>query len=80
MKEDEIQALYNGRKVNSTNTWLAFMLLGWSYGNFGQIGKQILYYLTLGGFGVWCFYVVFTLNKKINVDNTKVAVMLGMVS
>ena len=34
--------------------------------------------MTLGGFGVWGFYVLFTLNKKINAHNTKVAVMLGM--
>ena len=77
-KNLENQALYNSRKVNSTNTWLLFLLFGYSYGNFNEWGKQILYWMTLGGFGMWGLYVLFNLNKKINAHNTKVAVMLGM--
>ena len=47
------------------NVWLTFLLLGWSYGSLGQIGKQIAFYVTFGGFGLWTLYVLFTLNSKI---------------
>ena len=74
----ENQAIYNTKKVSTTSTWLLFLFFGYSYGNFGQWGKQILFWMTLGGFGMWGFYVLFTLNKKIKQHNTKIAVMLGM--
>ena len=74
----ENQAIYNTKKLSRTNMWLAFLFLGWSYGSLGSTGKQLLFYMTLGGFGVWSFYVLFTLNSKIKAHNTKLAVMLGM--
>ena len=47
------------------NVWLKFLFLGWSYGSLGQIGKQIAFYVTFGGFGLWTLYVLFTLSGKI---------------
>ncbi len=49
IKSDKIN-IYNGRKLDSTKMWILFLFLGWSY---GSMGKQILYYLTLGGFTIW---------------------------
>lgn len=68
---------YNKKKLDKTKTWLLFLFLGWSYGSMNQIGKQILFYLTFGGFGLWAIYVLFTLNKKIRKHNRHLALECG---
>ena len=73
----EKHLIYNGRKLNTGNVWLMFMFLGWSYGSMDKIGKQILFYCTIGGFGLWTLYVMFTLYKKINEYNKKIALQCG---
>jgi len=71
------EAIYNGRKVSKSKTWLLFLFLGWSYGAFDNIGKQILFYCTAGGFGLWTLYILFTLNGKIAKHNKKIALECG---
>ena len=56
-------------KANPSTIWITFLFLGWSYGSLGQPVKQLFYYLTLGGFGLWTLYVLFTLNSKIRKYN-----------
>ena len=70
--------IYNQRSVNATTTWLLFLFLGWSYGSMGQVGKQILFYLTLGGFGIWTLVRLFNLNGAIKDYNKKIAAEVGM--
>lgn len=55
------------------NIWALFLLLGWSYGSLGKIGLQILFYLTLGGIGVWTFVRLFSLNGAIKRYNKQIA-------
>lgn len=69
--------IYNEKKLPPGEMWLFFLLFGWSYGSLGSIGKQILYYITFGGFGIWTLYVLFTLNDKINIFNKKIAIEAG---
>ena len=69
---------YEARKVNPTTVWLLFLFLGWSYGSLGKIGVQILYYLTLGGFGLWTLIRLFTLSGSIESYNRKIAGQLGL--
>ena len=76
--KNEKLLFYNERKVNSGKAWLLFMFLGWSYGSLGKIGKQIFYYLTIGGLGLWTLYVLFTLNGKIKGYNRNVAKEVGL--
>jgi hypothetical protein len=77
MDNDKLLA-FNSRKANSTNIWLLFLFLGWSYGSLGKIGIQILYYFTLGGFGVWVLIRLFTLNGAIKKYNRTIANELKM--
>lgn len=70
--------IYNDRKANSSTIWVMFLLLGWSYGSLGKIGKQILFYLTLGGFGFWALYRLFTLNTAIRKYNLNIAEEIGL--
>jgi len=72
----EKELIYEVRKAK--NVWLTFLLLGWSYGSLGQVGKQVAFYLTLGGFGVWSIYVLFTLNSKIEKYNNNLRKELGL--
>jgi hypothetical protein len=37
---------------SSTTVWLLYLFLGWSYGSLGQMGLQILFYVTFGGVGI----------------------------
>lgn len=69
---------YNTQSINSTTIWVLFLFLGWSYGSMNQMGKQILFYLTLGGFGIWTLIRLFTLNGAIKEYNRKLAMRIGM--
>ena len=69
--------IYSNRKANPTLIWLLFLFLGWSYGSLGKIGIQILYYITLGGLGVWTLIRLFTLQGAIRDYNKKIAMELG---
>lgn len=69
---------YQSRKLDKSTMWLLFLFLGWSYGSMDQMGKQVLYYLTVGGFGLWMLYVLFTLNKKVDDYNRKIAIQVNL--
>jgi ABC-type Fe3+-siderophore transport system permease subunit len=69
---------YSNRKLESGKTWLLFLLFGWSYGSMGKMGKQIFFYITFAGFGLWFLYVLFTLSNKIKEHNRSIAKDLGM--
>tara|TARA_B110000971_G_C20006132_1_gene499233 strand:+ start:471 stop:734 length:264 start_codon:yes stop_codon:yes gene_type:complete len=71
------QFTYNERKASPTLIWLLFLFLGWSYGSLGKIGTQILYYITIGGLGVWTLIRLFTLQGAIRDYNKKIAMELG---
>ena len=69
---------YESRKANTTTIWLLFLFLGWSYGSLDKIGIQILYYITLAGFGVWAIVRLFTLSGSIKAYNRKIAGQVGL--
>lgn len=70
--------IYQSRKANSTTIWLLFIFLGWSYGSLGKIGTQILFYLTLGCFGIWTIIRLFTLSGAIKDYNRQIAAQVGL--
>jgi len=71
LSETNRMLMYQEEKVDSGKIWLLFLLFGWSYGSMNQMGKQIFYYLTLGGCGLWALYRLFTLNGKIKDYNVR---------
>ena len=76
--DNEKLILYETRKAKPTTIWLLFLLLGWSYGSLDKIGTQILYYITIGGFGIWALIRLFTLNGAIKEYNRKIAAQVGL--
>jgi hypothetical protein len=58
--------------------WVLFLFLGWSYGSLGKIGLQILYYLTLGGLGLWALVRLFTLSGAIREYNKQICIRYGL--
>ncbi len=70
--------IYNSRKVEPGTIWLLFLFLGWSYGSMGQTGKQVAFYLTVGGCYVWFIVRLFNLGAAIKEYNRKVAVEVGL--
>jgi hypothetical protein len=71
------QFAYQQRALTPTSIWLLFLFLGWSYGSMGSMGKQILYYITFGGFLMWALYRLFTLNAEIRKYNKQIAIECG---
>lgn len=69
---------FQARKLDATVIWLLFLFLGWSYGSMDQIGKQILFYITLGGLGFWTLYRLITLHGKIKQYNRQIALECGL--
>jgi hypothetical protein len=69
---------YNERKAEKTTIWLLFLFFGWSYGSLGKGWLQFLFYITLGGFGIWTLIRLFTLNKAIKKYNYKIANEVGL--
>ena len=69
--------VFKFRAKNVERMYILFILSGWSYGSMDQIGKQILYYLTLGGLGIWAIYRLFTLNRVVKEYNREIANDLG---
>ena len=78
--EQENLMIYEATKLNSTVIWLLFLFLGWSYGSMDKVGMQILYYVTLGGFGFWALVRLFTLNGAIKEYNRKKAILANLSS
>lgn len=76
--KNEKLSFYNERKLESGRMWILFLFLGWSYGSMGQMSKQIFFYLTLGGLGLWTLYVLFTLSDKIKKHNKNIARQVGL--
>ena len=70
--------IYNSRKISSGTIWILFLFLGWSYGSLGNMVKQVFYYLTFGGLGLWALYRLFTLNGAIKKYNRKIATEIGL--
>jgi hypothetical protein len=70
--------IYQSRKANPTTVWLLFIFLGWSYGSLGKIGLQILYYITIGGLGLWTLIRLFTLSGAIKDYNRQIAAQVGL--
>lgn len=77
MDTDKI-LIYQSRKVSGSTIWILFLFLGWSYGSLGKIGLQILYYITIGGFGLWTLIRLFTLQGAIKDYNRKIAMEVGL--
>lgn len=70
--------LAQNETVKPGTMWLLFLFLGWSYGSMGKIGKQIAYYLTFGGVGVWFLYRLFALSGAIRKHNNEVYLKYGL--
>tara|TARA_R110002074_G_scaffold233170_1_gene404828 strand:+ start:773 stop:1066 length:294 start_codon:yes stop_codon:yes gene_type:complete len=64
---------YLQSKVKSTGTaYLLWFFLGAHYAYLGKWGIQILYWLTLGGVGIWALIDLFTMSGKVNRHNATI--------
>jgi len=69
---------YESRKANTSTVWLLFLFFGWSYGSMDKIGLQVLFYVTLGGFGIWGLIRLFTLSGALKSYNRTMAAQVGL--
>lgn len=61
---------YLQSQVKSTGTaYLFWFLFGAHYAYLGKWGIQILFWLTLGGLGIWALIDLFTMSSKVNQHN-----------
>ena len=62
---------YLQSQIKSTGTayLLFFFLFGTHYAYLGKWGIQFLFWLTLGGIGIWWLIDLFTMSSKVNNHN-----------
>lgn len=53
--------------------YLCWFFIGCHYAYLGKWGIQILYWLTLGGLGIWAFLDLFLIPSKVNSHNFIIA-------
>jgi hypothetical protein len=64
---------YLQSKIKSTGTaYLFWFFFGAHYAYLGNWGIQILYWITLGGLGIWALIDLFTMSGKVNVYNASI--------
>jgi len=64
---------YLQSKVKSTGTaYLFWFFLGAHYAYLGKWGIQILYWITLGGVGIWALIDLFTMSEKVDRHNATI--------
>ena len=64
---------YLQSKVKSTGTaYLLWFFLGAHYAYLGKWGIQILYWITLGGLGIWALVDLFTMSGKVSRHNATI--------
>ena len=61
-------------KMKSTGmAYLCWFFIGCHYAYLGKWGLQILYWITLGGFGIWAIIDIFTIPSKVEAHNLAIA-------
>lgn len=66
--------------MKSTGTaYLCWFFLGCHYAYLGKWGFQILYWLTLGGLGIWAFIDLFLIPSKVNGHNFIIASQIDQI-
>ena len=64
-------------KMKSTGTaYLCWFFLGCHYAYLGKWGLQILYWITLGGFGVWVLIDLFHIPAKVSSHNLAISAQI----
>ena len=64
---------YLQSKLKSTGkAYLYFFFFGAHYLYFGKLFFQILFWVTLGGFGMWLLFDLFTLSTKVKIYNDRI--------
>jgi hypothetical protein len=64
-------------KMKSTGTaYLCWFFLGCHYAYLGKWGLQILYWITLGGIGIWVLIDLFHIPSKVNSHNLKISMQI----
>jgi TM2 domain-containing membrane protein YozV len=68
MEKDYLQS-----KLKSTGkAYVYFFFFGAHYVYLGKIIIQLLFWMTLGGFGIWLLFDLFTLSAKVKVYNDRI--------
>jgi hypothetical protein len=59
--------------LKSTDTaYLCWFILGSHYAYLGKWGLQFLFWLTIGGFGIWALVDLFLMSKKVESTNAPI--------
>jgi hypothetical protein len=63
---------FTRRKKESGKGWL-FWFFGFHYLYFGDVGKQLVYWFTLGGLGVWIIMDAVNMQKNVDRYNQRIS-------
>ena len=74
LKHDLMNKYLLQSKMKSTGTaYLCWFFLGCHYACLGKWGIQILYWITLGGVGIWVLIDLFLMGSIVNKHNALIA-------
>lgn len=72
-----MEKAYLQSKLKSTGkAYVYFCCFGSHYLYLGKIIIQLFFWITLGGFGIWALYDLFTLSGKVNTSNDRILIKL----
>lgn len=78
MKDNSTKYYLMSKMKSSGIAYLCWFFFGVHYAYLGKWGWQILYWITLGGFGVWAFLDLFLIPSKVDNYNRKISHQLAM--
>ncbi len=72
---------YLQSQIRSTrNAYLYFFCLGAHYLYLGKLVTQFIFWMTLGGFGMWAIFDLFTLSEKVKNHNNKILQEIDLIN
>ena len=72
MDQAQKQLLYESKKKSTGLAYVFFLLLGCHYAYLGDWGKQLLFWITGGGLGIWVLIDLFRMSSLVREHNTRV--------
>lgn len=73
-RQREFVEEYNRKEKSVSTAYLLWLLLGWHYAYINKWPLQILFWISLGGVGIWWFIDAFRMQNIIDDENRNIAV------
>ena len=77
-QKDIFVARFNSQSKETTIAYITWFALGAHYAYLGDWGKQVLYWITGGGLGIWALIDLFNMEDLVREKNREIAREIAM--